>query len=419
MPSPTVAPSATSAPAATIAPAPTRERERTIAPMPIVAPSSTVVPWTMAPWPIVTSAPTTQGAPGSTWSTAPSCTFDRAPMRTGATSPRIVTLNHTVEPGPISTSPITAAPGARKTSSAMRGETPLNGSTTGSADDKLAAPTFTGAIGCRSCPVANWISCRSALDVQDHGVALTAAGADRGQTESAAAAAQLVHQRDHQPRAARPKRVAESDGAAVDVHLLRIGAEAARGNDRDAGERLVDLEEVDIADLESRLLQRHLRRHRRRVGEVCRLPGGGRVCQDRRGGGEPALLCPVVAGDDDRCGAVVHAGRVAGGDGAVRVEGRLQLRQRLGARVAARGLVPLDDGRPLAVADPDRHDLFGQRAAVLRRHRPLVRAQRPGILLLAPDPLRRRHGAALLPHVAAVERPGQAVRDHHVFERAV
>ena len=51
----------------------------------------------------------------------------RAPIRIGATSPRIVTWNQTLACEPISTSPTTTAPGAMKASSAIRGQTPLNG----------------------------------------------------------------------------------------------------------------------------------------------------------------------------------------------------------------------------------------------------------------------------------------------------
>jgi hypothetical protein len=90
-----------------------RRARRTVAPMPMVTPSLTVVPWTTAACPMVTSSPTTHGVPRSTWSTAPSWTFERLPMRMGATSPRITALNQTLDSDPISTSPITTAPGAR------------------------------------------------------------------------------------------------------------------------------------------------------------------------------------------------------------------------------------------------------------------------------------------------------------------
>src|SRR5436190_22786131 len=50
------------------------------------------------------------------------------------------------------------------------------------------------------------------------GVALPTAAAERGRAEPAAPAAQLVHERDDEPGARHADRVAEGDGAAVDVH---------------------------------------------------------------------------------------------------------------------------------------------------------------------------------------------------------
>ena len=63
----------------------------------------------------------------------------------------------------------------------------------------------------------------------------------------------------------------------------------------------------------------------------------------------------------DRRAGVVHARRVAGGDGAVRLEHRLQLRQRLHRGVRAHVLVPGELGRPLLRLDLDRHDLARRR----------------------------------------------------------
>src|SRR5215216_330159 len=136
------------------------------------------------------------GASRSTWSTAPSWTLVRAPIRTGATSPRIAAWNQTLEPGPISTSPTTTAPGAMKTSGAIFGEMPLTARTKGGASSVIS----------------------SATHLNHDRVALPAAGADRGQSESAAAPPQLKHQRQDDPGTAGADRVTERDRTAVDIH---------------------------------------------------------------------------------------------------------------------------------------------------------------------------------------------------------
>ena len=80
------------------------------------------------------------------------------------------------------------------------------------------------------------------------GVALAAATAQRGGAEAAAAAAQLVQHGERQAVAAHADRVAEGDGAAVDVDDLVADAELGHRGDADGGERLVDLEQVDVGD---------------------------------------------------------------------------------------------------------------------------------------------------------------------------
>ena len=80
------------------------------------------------------------------------------------------------------------------------------------------------------------------------GVALTAAAAQRGGAEAATATAQLVQERERQPVAAHADRVTEGDGATVDVDDLVADAELGHRGDADGGERLVDLEQVDVGD---------------------------------------------------------------------------------------------------------------------------------------------------------------------------
>src|SRR6185295_284502 len=97
------------------------------------------------------------------------------------------------------------------------------------------------------------------VHLDDHGVALAAARADRRHAEPAAAAAQLVHERHQDARAARPDRVAQRNRAAVHVHLRLVHPEHAHGVERHRGERLVDLEQVDLVHRQARRLERLLR----------------------------------------------------------------------------------------------------------------------------------------------------------------
>ena len=76
--------------------------------------------------------------------------------------------------------------------------------------------------------------------------------------------------------------MAERGGAAMDVDLLVRDAEVAHGEHGDAGERLVDFEQVDVIDAPAGLLQRLLDRAGGRDGELGRLPGMGGAGDDPR-----------------------------------------------------------------------------------------------------------------------------------------
>src|SRR3954467_8649257 len=99
-------------------------------------------------------------------------------------------------------------------------------------------------------------------DLEDHRVALAAAGADRGDAEPAAAAAQLVDQRAEDAGARGPDRVAERDRPAVHVDLRLVDADHAHRVECHRGERLVDLEQVDVVDRQAGLVERGLCRVR-------------------------------------------------------------------------------------------------------------------------------------------------------------
>src|SRR5689334_23042352 len=126
------------------------------------------------------------------------------------------------------------------------------------------------------------------LHLKEERVALAAAGADRGEAEAAAVAAQLVHHRADDPAAARADRVAERDRAAVHVHLLLVRAEELRRVGGDRGKRLVDLDALDVVNRLAGTLERDLACLRRRSGEVGEVVGHVALGEDRRERLEPA-----------------------------------------------------------------------------------------------------------------------------------
>ena len=83
-------------------------------------------------------------------------------------------------------------------------------------------------------------------DTHDQGVALAAAAAQGGRTDAAAATLELEREVQHDPGAGHADRVAERDRAAVDVDLVRVEAELAGRLDADRGERLVELDQVEV-----------------------------------------------------------------------------------------------------------------------------------------------------------------------------
>src|SRR5581483_11887191 len=85
-------------------------------------------------------------------------------------------------------------------------------------------------------------------DPEDEGFALAAAAAQARRAEAAAAPGQLVAQVHGQPGAGGADRMPQRDRAAVHVDLLRVDREVAHGLDGHGGERLVDLDQVQVGD---------------------------------------------------------------------------------------------------------------------------------------------------------------------------
>ncbi len=85
------------------------------------------------------------------------------------------------------------------------------------------------------------------VPLDDHRDGFAAPEAERREPVARAPLVERREQRRQDARPARADRVAERDRAAVDVDRRGIEVERANGGDRDDRERLVDLEEVDVA----------------------------------------------------------------------------------------------------------------------------------------------------------------------------
>ena len=302
-------------------------------------------------------------------------------------------------------------------------------------------------------------------DLDEQGVALTAAAADGCDAESAAALAQGMDEMDDDSRAARAQRVADRDRSAVDVDAFLFETEPVDRRERDGGERLVDLPERDVFDTQPVFVEELVRQPSRASPVDTADPM--RPCawpSTLASGVRPFCFAKSDDDENERSGAVVDARSVAGGDRAARVD-RLQLRERIETRVLARRLVAIDErerrvgvdeirreflrfgdelvrrfvdahradadelasggilsmtSRPRAfVATLSGINLVGEASLFERFNRPVVAAQREFILSFAPESEVARDPIALLRHRLVEERIPKTVVHHGIDELRV
>src|SRR5690606_15308826 len=144
------------------------------------------------------------------------------------------------------------------------------------------------------------------------------------------AAPELVDERGGDAGSGRAERVTERDRAAVDVGDRPIEAELLLDRHVLGREGLVDLDELEVVEPEARRGERLLGSRDRADAHDLRRDAGDAPGDDARDRLQALLLGPAGVGDDERSGAVADAGRVAGGDEAVLLEDRAELREALG-----------------------------------------------------------------------------------------
>src|SRR4029450_8219401 len=196
-------------------------------------------------------------------------------------------------------------------------------------------------------PPGSYVHEKQPRPLEDGRDALAATDAHGHQGAVSAGAGQLVQRLHGQDAAGRADRVAERDAAAVRVGALRRQLQVAHDRQRLRGERLVDLEHVDVLDLDPLLVQHRAHGRRRPDTHVARPDPGEPVGHQPPQGRQPALLGHPALGEHHRRRRVVDPGRVPGGHRSVGLEDRLELGHPLQGGVGADVLVGVEDGGAL------------------------------------------------------------------------
>ena len=180
--------------------------------------------------------------------------------------------------------------------------------------------------------------------------------------------------------------MADGNGAAVDVQALIGNPELVAAVQNLAGECLVQLPQVDVADLVAGTLEQARHRKNRPDSHFVGLAAGHREAAEDAQRLESALFGQLAVHDHHRAAAVGELAGIAGRDHPAR-QRRSNLRDGLERRVGTNALIGRD--RDLARADrtaclvDDAHDRGHRRNLVLELARAL-RGRRPQ---LAADPV--------------------------------
>src|SRR5437773_512260 len=165
--------------------------------------------------------------------------------------------------------------------------------------------------------------------LNNESVALPAAATKRRRTGPQASPLQLMRDRQHQARAAGPDRVSDGDRAAIDVDALLVQSQHPARVQRDRGERLVDLDEVQVARIEAGLLESIAQRQRWHGVQPRIAVRAHTVSHDLDQRLDLERLRPLFRHHDHRRGAIRYLRRVAGRDRPLGSECGWQLAKRL------------------------------------------------------------------------------------------
>ena len=212
----------------------------------------------------------------------------------------------------------------------------------------------------------------------------------------------------------------ERDGAAVHIDLRRIEPQLADDGNRLRGERLVQLEQIDVADLKAGAIEHLPHRRDRPDAHHLRIDAGRHVREDARERLLPQRVCFFRRRNDRGGGAVVDAGRIAGGHRAVLLEGRLQRAELFRRGPRARVLIRVDENRiAFALRHRYRHDLVFETPFRDRAHGARLALRGERVLIRARHLVTRRHFFGGDAHVGEADRAGQPLVQHRVDRVAV
>ncbi len=200
----------------------------------------------------------------------------------------------------------------------------------------------------------------------------------------------------------------------MDVDLFMRDAEVAHRDHRHAGERLVDLEQIDIVDAPARLFERLATGIDRRGGEACGRVRVRRVRHDPRDGLEAQSVGDTLPGQHQGRRTVGDRRGIGGGDRAVLGERGFQARNLRGIALE-RLLVLVDRLGALAPGNLDRNDLAVEAARALRLLCAGQRGDGVIVLVLAGELIFARRFLGKAAHrTARLIRILQAVEEHVV-----
>ena len=151
----------------------------------------------------------------------------------------------------------------------------------------------------------------------DHGDALAAADAGAGNSIAAAATTKFEQQREDEARSGGAERMAERDGAAVDVGFVAVKAKKLFDGEILRSESFVHFDQVDLIELQVRECKSFLDRRNRPDAHDARRDA------DRGPRDDPAERLPATlfrhlrVSENDGGGSIDDAAGVTGGDDAV------------------------------------------------------------------------------------------------------
>ena len=184
------------------------------------------------------------------------------------------------------------------------------------------------------------------------------------------------------------------DRAPFDIDDAFRQTELAHHDDRDRRKGLVDLDAVDITEFPPGAVERLTHRRDRSKAEQSRLNGGDAVGYEARCRVETPAFREILICQHYRSSPTVEAGRIAGGNRAVRTKSRFQHRQCRQRCFRPITFVRLEHGWTLPPGQFNRNNFMLELAGCLRRRKALLGAQCPPIhaprLPCASSDIRRR-----------------------------